>query len=139
MSEPSAYYLLADEARFAHLGDRFRGSHESFGLFDLFVMVLVLGGIVVLIWLLTRVLTIVERRRYKSPLRLFLALCRAHEINWSDRWLIWRLARAHRLSHPAQVFVDPARFDGQGLSRGFTVKRHRLNAIRDKLFAEPDA
>ena len=46
-----------------------------------------------------------------SPNRLFLSLCRAHRIAWSDRWLLWRLAASQRLEDPVRVFLEPERLD----------------------------
>ena len=34
-----------------------------------------------------------RHRSYHSPWRLFFSLCRAGKLPWSDRWLLWRLAR----------------------------------------------
>jgi hypothetical protein len=98
----------------------------------------ILAVVIVLAWLLVRVRTVRERRRaYHGPLRLFLSLCKAHHLAWSERWLLWGLARARRLNQPARLFLEPQWFDAAGLGRAWRARAARLRAIRDRLFAAP--
>jgi len=69
-----------------------------------------------------------------SPNRLFLSLCRAHGIAWSDRWLLWRLAASQRLKDPARLFLEPERLDPD-LARPLSRRRAaRLERLRLQLF-----
>ena len=101
---------------------------------------LILAGVAALVWLLSRFLAYQDRRQaYNSPLRLFLALCKAQRLRWSDRWLLWRLARARRLKDPGRLFLEPQWFEASGLSRRWLVHAARLARLRDRLFAEAPA
>jgi hypothetical protein len=91
---------------------------------------------VLLIWL-TSFFSGARRRltAYNSPGRLFLALCRAHRLRWRDAWLLWQLARWHELEDPARLFLEPERFDREGLNRRLTRHAVRLRWLHLRLFA----
>lgn len=74
-----------------------------------------------------------EGHSYYSPRRLFRELCAVHELDWASRRLLRQLARAHRLAHPAQVFVEPRWFDGQ-LPPELEAHRVQLAALKAGLF-----
>jgi len=76
-------------------------------------------------------------RRCNSPKRLFWSLCRAHDLSWRDRWILWRLSRYQELDDPARLFLEPHRFDSPNLS--FALQRHpaRIASLRERLFANP--
>jgi len=67
---------------------------------------------------------------------LFTELCRAHKLNWRQRWLLWRLARIEQLSHPARLFLEPEWYAAAGLPRELRHNAAQLNAIRARLFAD---
>ncbi len=71
-----------------------------------------------------------------SPNRLFLSLCRAHRIAWSDRWLLWRLAASQRLEDPARVFLEPERLDPDAAGPFSARRAARLERLQRKLFDE---
>ena len=128
--------LLADQSRFSHLGDRFRGD-SSFDSGDLLFVSLLLIGISLLVWILARVAHLLDRCRFYGPLRLFLTLCYAHHLSWASRWMLWRFARSQRLAHPALVFVQPERFSATG-RRLNAKQRAKLDVLREKLFGEEE-
>ena len=69
----------------------------------------VLAAIVMAMWILSRFLNRKERRRSSdSALMMFHVLCKAHGLSWSERWLLWRVARRQRLRDPARMFLEPS-------------------------------
>jgi hypothetical protein len=122
---------LADRA-----ADGIRGSRVPMDSTRLITILAGLAGVVFVVWLLTKFSE--QRRRpatYHSPRRLFLALAKAHRLSWMDVWLLWRLARFHQLEDPARLFLDPERFDREGLSRPLARHAARLQSLRSRLFA----
>ncbi len=130
--------LLAARSRLDNLSQPFRDRSNTIDRGELTRALAILAVVIVLAWLLARVRTVRERRRaYHGPLRLFLSLCKAHNLLWSERWLLWGLARAQRLKQPARLFLEPQWFDTAGLGRAWRVRAASLSAIRDRLFSAP--
>lgn len=128
--------LLAQGGRLDGLRKGFEGRRFDFG--DVLTAVLILGGIGLAVWVLSYLLSLRERRRgYSSPLGLFLSLCKAHRLRWSQRWLLWRLARSQRLRDPALLFVEPERFQPASLGPTLRSRSDELAQLRGRLFAEP--
>jgi hypothetical protein len=138
-SIPYHFLLFAQRSRLDHLSDSFKThSNAAIDKGEVIAGLSILAGIAALVWLLSRFLTVQEHRKaYNSPLRLFLALCKAHELRWSDRWLLWRLARERRLKDPARIFLEPQLFEEAGLRRSLRAQAPRLRQLRNALFAEP--
>ena len=120
----------------SRMGDGFRPggtpSHSS----GLSLGLLIVTAVAIVLWLLGRW----ANRAFPgganaSPERLFLRLCRAHRLGWSDGWLLWRLARALQLDCPIRLFLEPQRLDGEGLPEPFRRHRARLASLRARLFA----
>lgn len=131
------WIVLAQRSRMDNLSDSFktRGRVDNFDLLYglVFVLVLVIG-----IWLLSRWTSADQRRgSYSSPLWLFLSLSKAHGLAWSDRLLLWRLARSKGLTDPARVFLEPEQFDESALDESLLFRAGRLRQLRAELFAEP--
>jgi len=130
--------LLADANRFRDMGRAFRGSRARLDSGDVLFGLLVLCGVVVGLWLLWYVHSRHEGLRgRKGPLRLFHELCRAHSLRFSEEWLLWRLARAGRLRDPAQLFLEPERFDAGRLPGSLRGRANLLRRIKARLFPEP--
>jgi hypothetical protein len=130
--------LLAQRSRLDHLSDPFKRPSAGIDPRDVTRALAILAVIIVLAWLLLRLRAVQERHRpYHGPLRLFLALCKAHNLRWSERWLLWRLARAQRLKEPARLFLEPQRFDIADPRRLSPGEAARLRRIRDQLFSGP--
>ena len=86
--------LLAERSRLDHLSEPFRDAPTRIDR-ELTRALSILAGIIVLVWLLSRVLHRPEHRHaYHGPLRLFLACARPTTCSGPSRWLLWRLARA---------------------------------------------
>ena len=102
-------------------------------------VVLLLTGLVVVFSVLWLVARWSERRvRNDSSLGLFWTLANTHELSWSDRWLLWRLARAKRLPEPALLFLDPRLTSPQSSHHLAPHSTDRLKALRRRLFAGID-
>jgi len=118
------------------MGGHSHGGRNQFDPGTVLTLVLVTAVIVLVLWLVSYYSA--ARRRpaaYHSPGKLFLALCRAHRLRWRDAWLLWRLARCHELEDPARLFLEPERFDPQGLNRSLARHVARLRMLRRRLFA----
>jgi len=96
----------------------------------------VVVGFLVALWLLSRLMDYRQQRGpSNSRLGLFFSLCKAHALEWPDWWLLWRVARRHRLRDPARVFLEPERLHPDKLGRRFQSRTVRLEAISKRLFA----
>ena len=126
--------LLAQKSRIESLRRGFEG--RRIGSDDVLKGMLLLTAITALILLLTYALNLQERRRnYSSPLGLFLALCKAHRLRWSERWLLWRVARSQRLRDPARLFLEPERFAPAQLGPSFRLRTGQLKHLYGRLYA----
>lgn len=131
--------VLAQRSPMENLSDYFRGPRVQLRASDAVYLLLGLGGLILLLWLLSLLVNWQERGcRRPSPFRLFLAVCRAHRLNWPDTWLLWRLARSQRLTEPARVFLEPERFDAVHLTGTLGHSRGRLAKLREQLFAQSE-
>jgi hypothetical protein len=135
---PQSLVLFAQRNRFGNLSEAFRARQDSaVDREEILYGLLILAGIVGGIWLLSRWLGSRDRHRaYDNPRRLFLGLCRAHRLRWSDRWLLWQVAKWQRLRDPARVFLEPERLEKQNLSPALRAQAARLQSLRDRLFAD---
>ncbi|HYW78881.1 MAG TPA: hypothetical protein VE890_04855 [Thermoguttaceae bacterium] len=131
--------LLADANRWSNMSQRFQGQRTRIDLGDILTGLLVLGTAIAVFWLLSLVIRLQDRRRtFNSPVALFVSLCRAHRLRWSEGWLLWRVAREYRLRDPAQVFVRPALFDPAKLGPSLQQRAAELKQLGGRLFAEPE-
>lgn len=129
--------LLAQRSRLEGLSRGFKGQRINTG--DIVTGLLVLAGIVVVVWALSYLLTLQERRRsYTSPGRLFFSLCKAHRLRWPQWWLLWRVARSQRLRDPARLFLEPERLEPSNLGSSLQMRAAQLKELRERLFAEPE-
>jgi hypothetical protein len=94
---------------------------------------LVLVAILLAFWLAARFMDRPRRARVTHrPRGLFFELCRAHRLKWSDRWLLWRVARRHRLGQPAVVFLSPELLKPRADTAAAEVRR--LESLAQRLF-----
>jgi len=111
-------------------GNRFRFEAENVA-----TALLIVAGIAAAVGIVSYLLILQQRRRGSAgPLRLFFSLCRAHKLRWSQRWLLWRVARAQRLRDPALLFLEPERLAAAPLGPAFEPHQAQLSQIRDRLF-----
>ncbi|GAB6165200.1 hypothetical protein JCM19992_12000 [Thermostilla marina] len=94
------------------------------------------GAVAVILglWVLAKILDYRHRRRpYRSRLALFWTLCGRHRLTWRQTWLLWRLARARKLTDPAMLFVDP---DMLRPIHGFERHRETLDLVWEAVFGD---
>ena len=131
--------VFAARSRLESLGSGFRGRHARIETEHIIAGAIVVCGIVLGLWLLSYIMSFQEDRRgYSSPKRLFISLCRAHELRWSQWWLLWRVARRQRLRDPARLFLEPERFEPSRLGASLCGRANDLLRLRQKLFADLD-
>jgi hypothetical protein len=121
----------------SHMAEGFRGDRVR--LDSSLVIGLLSGalGIVLVFWVLSRLVGGQDRRATcNSPGKLFVSLCRAHQLTFKDAWLLWRLARWQQLDDPARLFLEPEHFDPSGFGPRLTAHAQRLQSLRDRLFAD---
>ncbi len=128
--------LLAERSRILDIAHAFRTNQQQHSvhgtLLWLTIVFAVAGALLVLNRLLDR--RDQDQRRVNQPLRLFLALCKAHKLKWSERWLLWRVARCQRLRDPGRLFLEPERLDPANLSPTLRLQWAQLRLLRERLF-----
>jgi len=130
------FLLVGLDSAVDRMGDSLRGEPLRWNTTAVATFVLCAAAVAAAVWLLVRLAGYQDWRvRCNSPPRLFLVLCRAHRLRWTDRWLLWRLARQHGLADPAQLFLDPSLLNGRGLPRELQGYAGRLENLRRRLFA----
>jgi hypothetical protein len=131
-----ACVLLAEQDPLENIAREFKGREDRIESGYLWTGLWILLGLVAAIWLLAKVFQLYEKRRpINSSWMLFLSLSKAHRLRWSERWLLWRVARAQQLKDPARLFLDRERLEAANLPPAFRFQAERLEAIRDRLFA----
>ena len=121
----------------AGLGSEFRGSRAKLGWQDGVIAICTLAVIVLGIIALSRYLARYEQqRRTDNPWGLFHELCKAHQLDFASRWALRRLAKFHRLKHPALLFLEAQRFDDALEHPLLARDRGRLLQVRARLFPE---
>ncbi len=126
--------LLAQRSRGDSLSESFR-NHAGAGRDDVLLVLLMAAALLAGLWAASRLLGLRRRRRgYHSPWRLFRALCKVHNINWSDRWLLQRIARQQGLRDPARLFLEIQRWDDQTLGPASALEFVRLRTLRNRIF-----
>jgi hypothetical protein len=78
-------------------------------------------------------------KSYDSPPELFRELCRVHQLDWSTRRLLKRLAVEWEMTSPALLFVEPERFNVSRLPTEWRENAARLEQLRERLFAPAPA
>jgi hypothetical protein len=130
--------LLAQKSRLDSLSSGFKGQRARLDLQEIVTAALIVAGFALAMWLLTWYLNHREGRRgYTSPRRLFWALCQAHRLPWRQRWLLWRVARAQKLSDPARLFLEPEWLQPDKLAGASPAQAAQLMQLRESLFVEP--
>ena len=128
--------LFAD-ARLSKIQNAFQARETTVDSGQIVIGVTVLTIAIIVLWFVSRAMERRARRgRFDSSLGLFLSLAKAHNLGWSERWLLWRLARCHRLKEPARLFLEPERFDPDNLTDSLLIKHNRLKLISRRIFAE---
>jgi len=135
-----SYYgvLLAQESRLESMGRELSRKRTNFDTQDMITGLVAIGCVAFMIWVLSYITTIRERRWVRtSPTLLFLTLCKAHRLRWSDIWLLWRVARSQRLRDAGRLFLEPERLAVANLRPSLRRYARHLEDIRRRLFEDP--
>lgn len=128
--------LFAD-ARLSKIHNAFKSREATVDARHILLGLAVLTTAVIVFWLVSRAMERRARRgHFDSSMGLFLSLAKAHNLGWSESWLLWQLARHHQLKEPARLFLEPERFDSGNLTDSLLRKQNRLILISRRIFAE---
>ena len=127
--------ILLGRANFFESARKYSQRSSQIDVADLWLILAALGGLALLLFVLAKLFPSDEKARViNSPLRLFWALCRAHHLKFSQRWLLWRIARKYALKDPALLFVEPELLDIDMLGAGFGRKTAAIKTLHGQLF-----
>jgi hypothetical protein len=73
-------------------------------------------------------------KSYDNAPELFRELCRVHRIDWTNRRLLKRLAAEWEMTCPANLFVEPDRFNSARLPAEWQQNATQLETLRRQLF-----
>jgi hypothetical protein len=138
LSLPSAgWAVLCQIERFDNVSQRFSSGGPDITAWHGVVLIILLLIVAGALWKIARLGALRDGRSYFNARQLFAQLCRHHQLDWSSRRLLRRLARSRQLKHPAQVFLEPLWFDTANMPPGLRPYRQQLVALRERIFA-PD-
>jgi hypothetical protein len=132
-----AAMLLAGEVLLAagNLGAASRRASRPAGGQALVWLAVAVGIIAVVCVAISLGSRLLRRRRYNSHGSLFSGLCRAHGLDHRARGLLKRVARHHRLVHPARLFTEPKWLDPADLKGSLRRRAAEVAMLRNRLFA----
>jgi hypothetical protein len=129
--------LLANQSRMQDLFCFVKANKSDSGMSSAIYGLIILTAIVAVLFLLSIAIKWVrQNHKQASPLSLFLSLCRAHKLKYSEYWLLWQVAKFQHLTDPARLFLEPERFDGSRLSQALKPQTEQLKFLRNRLFAD---
>jgi hypothetical protein len=130
------FLLLAERNVFRDLGSGFRTKRETFQPSDLIAWIIVAVMVITVLAILARVVARREKQSFDSPRALFQELCRAHRLDFANRQLLKRLARAAGVKQPARLFLEPQRFEPRNLPKDLQEKWPIIESLRSRLFGQ---
>lgn len=133
---PESWGLLARTHDLRSMSEGFRSVGYSDKAWETMIVAGVIVGICLSLFLIGRYYRRFERlKTYDSRPELFRELCRLHQLDWSSRRLLKRLAAEWEMTSPALLFVEPERFNVARLPMEWHEETDRLEQLRTKLFA----
>ncbi|NOZ39824.1 MAG: hypothetical protein GXP24_06310 [Planctomycetes bacterium] len=127
--------LFAQISNWQRLGDGLHRSRRQMDLMELLPLAL---GLVVVAIVITIVVKVRKRndmtQRCDDPNKLFRELSLAHNLDRASRNLLWRLAEALQLAQPAEVFLQPAHFQGDRIPQELRDEEAELQELLERLF-----
>jgi len=118
------------------MSEGFRSIGYGDKAYETMIVAGVILGICIALLLVGRYYRRFERMKsYDSPPELFRELCRLHQLDWSSRRLLRRLATEWEMTSPALLFVEPERFNVSRLPMEWHEETDRLETLRAKLFS----
>ena len=127
--------LLAQSDRFSDLGARFQQSEQALTWLPLLLAGLTVAAAIA-IWFVARYLGLLDRYRRRSQRRLFRELCRLHQLDWPSRRLLRQLAVAQGVASPAQLFLQPEKFDSPRQCPALLPCADQIDELRGRLFGD---
>lgn len=122
------------EAFFRGLGSEFSGKRAKLGWGDAGIMLSVVTVIVGLVFLLSRYFGKGDHETLNSPQSLFAELCKLHGLGFGERRTLTKLAKVHKLEHPARLFLEPERFDNVSDHPHLAPQAGMIRELRQRLF-----
>ena len=126
--------LFAQTDPWWEMGRRFREGGTALEPVNLGIFLGCLAGLTLTIWLVAHLVQRDGTRPFHGPRRLFWQLCRAHQLDLRETWLLWKLARCRSLRQPAQLFIESQYFNAQTLPDRLRRKEKVYAALRKRLF-----
>jgi hypothetical protein len=125
------WFLLAEQAAWERLGERFQTRHESWETWLALAAPVVVIGLLLALgkWWLDR-----AARKEDGAHLLFRELAAAHHLTWYDTRLLRRLARASRLAHPAHVFLNPEVYQDRAVAERLSGIWPEILTLQKQLF-----
>ena len=130
------WMILAQSDRFQDLGGRFRQGGSDISIVQIVAVALAVVLLSFGLWCIARWYAVRDRRGYRSVRKLFVQLCRLHEIDWPSRRLLCQLARAQGVSQPAELFLMPERFDVESLSPEMQSHSLQIQELKQRIFGK---
>jgi len=135
MNVPMNFTLLARTEDLRSMSEGFRSVGYGDKAWETMIVAGVIIGVCLTLFLVGRYYRRFERlKSYDSPPELFRELCRVHQLDWSSRRLLQRLAAEWEMTSPALLFVEPERFNVVRLPMEWHEETDRLEKLRAKLF-----
>ena len=128
--------LLAQTNRFADMGRSFRPGGNNVDMGQFFFVSFILAVVTVGLWIFSVYYNAKNRKGYNNPKALFRELCKAHQIDFRSRLLLFQLSHWHQLSQPGRIFLEPEQFDPNNLSPALRQHQAHLLALRDRIFGQ---
>ena len=122
--------------RINDVAERFQTGGTQVSGTQIFVFCIVAVVLGIVLWRVARLVALRDGRSYVSTKRLFRDLCRLHDLDWSSRRLLRRLALARGLNNPAQIFLQPAWLEPAEIPAEFRPFQAQLQEIEQRLFAD---
>jgi hypothetical protein len=133
------FNLFAEQTRQDLFRDGFR-SRGAAGHDDVLLGLLIVATLIAGMWAISRLVSMRRRQRgYNNPWKLFWALSKAHHLNWSDSWLLRRVARDLALRDPGRLFVEAELWDERKLRTKYALESLRLKELRTKILGAPSS
>lgn len=128
--------LLADGQAIRNVVRGLQHRQQEFDSSGLTTALLIFCLFFVAVWGVARIFVRSDGKSAQNNARALLGeLCRAHRLTRRDAWFLARLARYHRLTEPALLFLDPLWLDPAQCGPAWRQHTARLRDLQRELFA----
>ncbi len=127
--------LFAEKANWQHMGDGLHRGRGRIDLIELLPLGIVLAAVAIVIFLVVKVRNHNDMTQpCDDPNKLFRELSFVHDLDRASKKLLWRLADALHLDQPADVFLQPAYFQGDQIPEELHGEEEELELLLERLF-----